>query len=242
MTDTVLVDDYVLIKGYSLRDIDKLTARASGRLSHIGNAIDRRDAAWHAIVLALYNADDDETPSSFDLLKIGMGAIYDEGKADSRHHGRDTHKNAPGPRYSTYWSGRTTQGLDFTDALTDRIALPQTLEKLEEREYRVLVARAAFDTDGEAAAAMGMPIGTFRGVLTQARLHFTAAWFDHETPHVRRANAIYCASGHPRAEYEFIEARGRRKCRECARITSRASAARIRQRKREEQMAAEPAA
>lgn len=170
--------------GYTLNDIDR--AAHSAAANNYTMAADHSDlvhAAWNAIIDLLYTAD--TPPSRHDLAYAGKAAIWQLVRDHRQTYGykdRDPWNGlGSAPHFNIYWHRPPVDSHE--DRYIEQTAVRQIFDTLTDRQRQVLLAAAAHDGDYHAAAqALGMPAGSFRTWLSQARRAATAAWHAPETP------------------------------------------------------------
>lgn len=171
--------------GYTLRDIDRLTATAcaSSRWHAAADADERYAVMWHAIVEHLYTAE--ERPTRHDLLGAAITAVDLYVRAEMHHHGWDTANYAAGAgamhRYQTYW--RTPAERDpFADRVVERVALGQIWPLIAQHHRDLLRTLAAADDHDRAASRLGLTQSGYASRLCKARATARGLWHEHETP------------------------------------------------------------
>ena len=222
---------------YTMADLEAF-ARKAARLANapVMSREDAADTAWHGIVEALYTAT--EKPPPHQLIGAGVTIVQRERRDWYRHHGVDVDHPGRGdrPAFTTYWGpgrGDTTAHDGFSDRVVERMALPQVLAVLTARQYEVVVALAAFDGDArQAAAALGITLGTLQQAAQDARQRILGVWFEHETPRFGGGHCSdpdRCRNGHLRAEHSYTQPNGALACRECRRRVARNRMRRVRE-------------
>lgn len=217
-----------LVHGYTMADLER-AARISSWKAPARDLPqrDRYDTAWSAMAELLYSSN---TPPTFhDLLDAGRNAIVRESKKHWHHHGWDSQTREPSPSFQTYWGatisrhGNRWPG-DFTDSTLERIALPQVLALLDDRQYQVISALAVHGTNAAAAKAIGMHVATFGLHLREARRRVLEAWLAPDRPPARADDE--CKAGHSRSEHSYKNKHGYWVCRTCDRNANRRKKAR----------------
>lgn len=206
-----------LVWGYTMADVDNLAWGAIKRNPRAAfiDTEERYAAAWHAIVVALY--DNDDSPTFHELLMAGLRALDEMRKEEAHHHGRaaGTH-NGEAPNFVTYWRAQEQPSDGFSDHLTEVLALPAVLGVLTPEQYEAITTLAMYDNDITAAAnALGLTYGRFYKRVHAARRKIKEAWFGDETPIQRGNPADTCRSGHPRARFGEQLTNGTWRCRKC---------------------------
>lgn len=170
------------LHGYTVADIDVMARMSLSRTVGVvrGTTADRYAAAWHAIAVALCEAD--ARPDRADLLRVGADSARDEWRGVLRHHGQDTDKGVGvRPSFVCYWT-RPASG-DPSGGVVDRVALRQIWPLLSATHREVLTAQAVAVGDQDvAAAALGVTKGNYQYRLSRARAAFLACWHDGEEP------------------------------------------------------------
>jgi len=170
--------------GYRVDDVHRLAVRAAASrfvprtLPHD----ERVDAAWYAIVEHLYVAAD--CPSPTHLGYVGQQAITEASRLADRHAGVNRVSRRPMPRWVTYWTQWPTPSHE--DGVVERLALLQVLALLPAAQREALVALAMVGDRAGAARALGLTDGGLDSRLQRARAVVYAAWFEGQTPPVRR--------------------------------------------------------
>lgn len=197
--------------GYTLGDLDRCVYSALRATWYPGaDREEDRDAAWFAAVELLYAAT--ERPAWEALLSVACNAVRTARATRRRHHGIGDDLE-PTPNFRKFWGfaghGNRTAD-DFTDHLVERLALPQVLALLTDREYQIVTAVAALGSQAAAATALGIGRPAVNKTLRRARERILAAWFEHETPHAwtGRGDDQVCRYGHDRATHSYRSARG----------------------------------
>lgn len=172
-----------VMHGYSLTDLHNLANVACHTcFTKGGDARDRHDAAWFAIVEHLLTAG--EAPDEFDLVRSGQNAVRDLVRADVRHRGGKANDRYDGlqaaPRFAAYWMTRNTPSPE--DRVVDAITLQQIWPTLTEAHRRALSVYAATADLGLAATAHEMQRQAFVLRLNAARRKFRALWHEGERP------------------------------------------------------------
>lgn len=222
---SLVAETATLVHGYTMADLDRAARIAAGKsFSRVLPEVDRYEAAWHAIAELLYSAP--ASPTFRDLLDAGRDAINRENKSHWQNHGisQDTRQHTGS--YERYWEGiAPTVGRhgrwpeDFTEAATERLALPQVLGLLNEDEYEAIATLAVHGSRRAAMTALGIGSTTLDRRLTSARRRIVEAWFAPDRPPQREAGK--CKWGHSWAEHGYLGVDGKRRCRECKRRSSR---------------------
>ncbi len=120
--------------GYSYDHLDRLAYTAVNHAFGHGLDLSERYAcAWHAIVVALYEATDPPSPQT--LIRAGGQAITQAEAARQKTLGYDTHARWAGPatigRYWKYWN--PTAG-PLPEDIIDTVAMRQILATLTDRD------------------------------------------------------------------------------------------------------------
>lgn len=235
---TTVGETATLAWGYTMAEIDGMAhlaarARASG-------LIDDEEAiavAWHAIVVALYEAD--EEPSRYEVVRAGMHALRQEKDKLRSFYGIGSYPKGGGeragmPKFHTYWGVRLDGDDGFSERIVERLALPAVLSVLTPKQYEAISTLAAFNGDRhEAAAALGLTVDGLDSRLRFARRILLALWLEGETPRRKKPVEGMCRAGHPRAEHSVRDSYNRWKCVTCQRGYSRRATRRYRERDRE---------
>lgn len=219
MTATV-AETATLAHGYTMAEVEGL-ARVAVRRAWGGGSLDasdRQETAWYAIVEVLYTST--ERPSIRDLIAAGTNAVKELRNEQFHHHGININTAEATPRFGAYWSA-VAGPVDWTDALVERMALPQVLAVLSPGQYEALAALAAHGSTAVAARAIGANRGTFSAQVRLARKKIEALWYEGETPRRRVGGEDACRAGHARADHGFKGEDGKWACRVCQRNYSR---------------------
>lgn len=221
---SIVADTATLARGYSMGDVDR-AARMAASKAHASPHMswtERNEVAWMAIVEAVY--DGSEIGS---LVKIGLQAISTESNAYLRQHGLrgDRGDDEFSCKFSIFWRHIGAGGdRDFTDSVTERLALPMVLGTLTPAEYEAVVALAAHGSSTAAAEALGIKLGAFSSRMRTARKRMLEAWYSPETPPDTTQGKLSldgeCNSGHDMTVHGVIYD-GRPRCRMCKRNNQR---------------------
>ncbi|MFE7077264.1 hypothetical protein ACFU96_44985 [Streptomyces sp. NPDC057620] len=172
------------LHGYTLDDLHHLSRHVvhSDRWHTAGDIEDRSDAAWHAIVEQLLDAD--EPPSRHDLFHAGRRGCDTSVRQRLQAHGFNHHQPGTGtrPRFEAYWSTTAAHTPSPEDRIVDRQALAQIWPRLTPRQREALPALAATGDYHQAAAALGVTPGTFNVFVSTGRKRFFALWHEGEQP------------------------------------------------------------
>lgn len=219
--------DCPLPYGYALSDVHGM-AHAAVKLAgrYASDYTDRLDAAYGAIVIALYEAP--HWPQRHDLVRTGAAAISRMVEADLRHRGyRDRNAfNGGGsaPRFAAYWWGANTTPSP-EERVVNRVAAAQVLALLSPTQLSAVAALAVTGDHAEAVTMLDVPRGTYVARLGRARRIVLTWWHEGETPRKppidrrsgpRRPRATHCRNGHERTPDNVYRCRGRAdRCRQC---------------------------
>jgi DNA-directed RNA polymerase specialized sigma24 family protein len=174
--------------GYTLADLHRLArASASSNRTTAADYRDLIDTAWDAITELLFTATD--PPTEHDLLTEGKAAIWRLVKDHRQTYGyRDRQWDAglaSAPNFVKFW--HTPQDHGPEEPVVERLAVPQILSALAERERAVLVAVAAARDDYcLAAKALGWSEKLVHYWLGRARRRCADLWHQGEIPHRQR--------------------------------------------------------
>ncbi len=168
--------------GYSYNHLDRLAQIATNHAFGHGLDSDERYAcAWHAIVVALYEATDPPSPQN--LIRAGGQAITQAEQSRQQTLGYDTHARWAGPatigRYWKYWN--PTAG-PLPEDIIDTVAMRQIMATLTDRDRHVLLLLALLEDYDIAAAAAGVDLRTYYDQVRQARARFFRLWHQGERP------------------------------------------------------------
>lgn len=172
-----------LPQGYTLEQVEAMarSAAISVRTSPGDSMADRIDDAWSAIVERLY-ADPAPIPAGM-LVWEGRKALYRADRSRLTQYGcadRDVFNGlGSAPSFRSYWYHPATS---FEHSIIEHRTLAQIWVKLTDRDRQVLVALAIYGDPTEAAAAIGIPRGSFHSYLAEARKRFLKRWHAGETP------------------------------------------------------------
>lgn len=226
---SIVAETATLAHGYTMAQVENFTRIVvkSCRIGYILDEVDRWDHAWFGIVEKLYG--DSSAPTRNDLINAGYTAIERATATEFRHHGRSGGVGTEGHGFRKYWLPVTGGNEDFTDRIAERLALPQVLAELTDREYQIIAAHAAHGSPAAAAAALGMSGSAYRTKLSQARKRLQALWFEHETPRAygSHGSSDQCRYGHSRTEHSYRKPNGKQQCRLCGRNAERRRMARM---------------
>lgn len=169
--------------GYTLADVQEIARKAAFTNRFMASDFrDRVDAAWHAVVVELYTAE--QPPTIHDLATVARAAVWAMVRDHHQTYGYADREWAAGyasaPRFVAYWT--EPPGTPMEERVVERVATPQVWWALSDRDRQVLAAFAAAGDNRSAAAALGMPVGSFRTYISQARRAWLALWHEGETP------------------------------------------------------------
>ena len=172
--------------GYTMRDLDHL-ARTAVATAHVQilDAVDRYDAAWHAIAEALCDAE--TPPAARELTLTGAYAINRYVQDHRRAWGLSRAPDEDGVvhnrlAFERYWALSRRGGSSPEDIVVDGTALTQIWSRLSSTHQSVLVAMATHDDPVRAADSVGKSLVCFRSHLKNARRAVLVLWHEHETP------------------------------------------------------------
>lgn len=194
--------------GYTLHDIDQMTRAAivADRLRAMPIE-HRRDIAWEAIVLALFEAE--HPPHRGSLIQEGWKAIYRHVRDGIRQRGysddRDWSSDEPNrPRFLMFWGSGVTPSHE--DRVVERLATGQVLNVVDGPYRDAVLALAAQGDYLRAADSLGINYKALVARMGVARKRIDAAWFGDESPARRRTDrrveshsselATACGKGH----------------------------------------------
>lgn len=235
-----------LVHGYTMARIDRLSHDAATRARWVASLldpVDAREEAWRGIIELLFS--ERERPTEWMLIQAGSLAIAERVNVDLRDRGLRQVKGGTGyedaPRFNSYWTHIVGARPDWTDAIIERMALPNALSILTPDQYEAVITLAAFmrhdeETEGTTVASplsrtadrLGLSYAATKHLLNRARKRMREVWFEHETPAGERTwdNDVECRYGHSRAEHGRRTTKGGWACRTCARNAARRAQAR----------------
>lgn len=171
--------------GFTLDDLDHASRVAVSRTRYM--AADRAElyqTAWDGALDALLGM---ETVTFQDLVRAGTQALWDYRNDFRHHHGYSTQADrALMPGFLAFWSSNPTWSSTIEEVVVNRLATEQITAALTTQQLRVLTARAAAESNDQAAQVLGMNQLYTRQLLNQSRKAFIALWHEHETPVRRR--------------------------------------------------------
>jgi hypothetical protein len=241
---SMLAETATLAHGFTMAEIERI-ARSAAYIKASRNLddSDAYEAAWYGVVERLYA--NPERPEKQELIWAGIRAIEYVVYSDMSTHGvTRTHYEAA-PNFLRYWGVPQTQPehqsvhlpirgfVDFTDGVVERMALPQVLGLLTAVEYEAVATLAAHSSVTAAARALNVNRNALAARLDSARRRILAVWLAPETPvtRPRAGDEARCTNGHLRegntVTYTYATQTIRR-CRLCARSSSRRTNARKR--------------
>lgn len=220
--------DVELPHGYTLGQVDHL-AKAAVNMAGVyaSDYLDRLDAAYGAIVIALYEAP--HWPTRYDLIRTGANAVSRLVESDLRTRGyrRGNGYNGAGsaPGFAVYWWDHSAAVPSPEDRIVDRIAAGQVLAPLTPVLLSAIAALAAAGDHLAATELLGVPRSTFADRLHRARVAVLRRWHEGETPCRqsvdrrvgRRVRPTHCPAGHEYTPENSYMTRGRTspRCRCC---------------------------
>lgn len=226
MTATV-AETATLVHDFTMAEVQRI-ARYCANYGDGRNldASDRYDCAWFGVVEHLYAAV--ERPTGNELIVAGRKAVRQLYNDHLRHHGIDKNTLNPAPNFAKFWFPPSPPEDGFSEKMIERLALPQVLSKLTPIEYQAITTLAIHGSREGAAAALGIPMGTFNDRIIRARDRIARLWMAPETVPKRRPRISEeaCRSGHARAEHGYKTNAGKWACRICLRRLQRAHRAR----------------
>lgn len=231
---STVAETATLVHGFTMADVERAAHIAANQAVRLMPYWDRYDLAWSGVVEHLYSAT--EAPTRRELINHGLEAVNSETLSHLQQHGMRSSSprepNQRGAHFDKYWR-KVSEVEDFTDKITERLALPQVLGQLTAIEYQVVAALAAHGNQADAIAALGISRAHFQRNLRSARATVTALWVAPETPRGlgpgSQAKGL-CRYGHLLDEHGFDSADGRRRCGICRRRQSTAGTRRRRRR------------
>jgi hypothetical protein len=223
-----------LAHGYTMSDVERLSRRAMSQARRWGmySMMDLRDmieAAWFAIVEELYSVD--VAPAEHELVIAGISGVRRAANAQVQAHGLARDGEGSKAAFNKYWNAATGPRPDFTDALVERLALPQVLAVLTPVQYEALAARANHSTLAAAADSIGITESNLAYRLQGAREVVIRLFLEGESPWaLRKVDLdVECRNGHARAEHAYRDPKSNRwVCRPCHRANDRRRRARER--------------
>lgn len=147
----------------------KRLARHAARVYPSGKILsseDRYIAALDAIVDAHLAGEEDLRQAGYTGIALACGVF--------RHHHGLTNYGNPAPKFWVYWD--PPRGPGFEERIDDELAIAQVWAALPERHQVTLFLLAEHGSASAAAAAAGLPYGTFAGRLFQAREEARRLW------------------------------------------------------------------
>lgn len=172
---------------WSMTDLDRIAKGAAANNYFMGaDFTDLYHAAWSAVVDLYYASE--VAPSRHELATEARAGIWRLARDVRQTYGyRDRDPwNGVGsaPRFAAYWTPpSTSRQSPFEDRVLDGLALAAVWAALTDRDREVLTALAVHEDNRDAAAALGIPAGSFSQYLSEARRRVAALWHDWETPH-----------------------------------------------------------
>jgi len=116
-----------------------------------------------------------------DLVAAALDAMTTEAKAGISHHGVSARHGGgamSAPRFVAYW---TVPATPVEERVDESLTLAQIWPRLTRPEQDAVTAAAVL-SPREAAAALGVPYGTFSRHLAEARARFLRLWHEGERP------------------------------------------------------------
>lgn len=229
---TIVAETAELAHGFSMRDVERIagaSVRNTRRYVKWMEPSEQYELAWFAIVELIYTTPD--KPATLDMIHAGQKAITAEHERYLADHGVDRDTLGPKVNHAKYWAHVAGPTPDFTEAIAERIALPQVLAALTVEQYEVLAAVAASGSNAMAAEALGISLSGLNRHLKEARERIIRLWMEGESPWVLRQIDLdkECKSGHPRSVYLHVDPKsGIRMCRRCLTLNARRRRARTR--------------
>lgn len=181
-----------------LHTIDRLAGRAANIcFDRILPHHERHAIAHSAIGLAIAeHANNNTTPTAYELVSVGTAAIQTETNQWGRDHGITNPVS-----HTLYWLDQQPP-TQPDDVVPPRLALAQVWAQLPARHQEALLLLALHGTITDAAAHAGVSYSTMGQRIHAARKQFYRLWFDHETPPAltfdRRTRNLptHCGKGH----------------------------------------------
>lgn len=215
-----------LVHGYTMADLHKMSLYHAKRMAFMGGDFsDRYEAAWFAVAELLYSSGREPTREEMhNTAKNGIRLW----RAEELRHAGLRGDGEERPAMQKFWGPVIAPRDDFTDQLTEVMALPQVLGQLTDLQYEAIAALAVHGSQRAAAEALGVNPQTFQDRVGKARKKVTELWFAPEHPRTLapRINPDTCRQGHSRVEYGLKTTAGKWRCRLCARNVVRRRRAR----------------
>jgi hypothetical protein len=177
--------DTELAYGYTLAQVEHLAKAAVNMAGqYASDYLDRLDAAYGAIVIALYEAP--HWPTRYTLMEAGARAVHDLVRQTLHLRGyRDLSGYAgagSSPRFATYWTGMPTVTPSPENRIVEHVAVGQIVPRLAPRERQAVTALAATGDYQAGADLLGMGYDQFVNAVNRARHRAWGLWHEHETP------------------------------------------------------------
>jgi hypothetical protein len=174
--------------GYTMDDLHQAAIIATSTKRYL--AADRHDlyqAAWDGIIDLLCEVT--ERPRRYDLVRAGQAAIQKLRDEFIHTYGYSRERGEVGAAaaFNKFWGHSPVLSSPVEDAVVERMASRQILAALPAHQRRALVARAAADTQQQAADLAMLTYSYMGQLVRDGRQAFMALWHQGETPRsVRR--------------------------------------------------------
>lgn len=222
---SIVAETATLAHGLTMDVVQRLAGSAVRSARRYVSSMDSRDQyelAWMAIVELIYTRGD--KPTTLDMIDAGQKAIKNEYKRQLADHGVDKDTLGAKVNHGKYWASVAGPTPDFTEAIAERIALPQVLGALTADQYEALAAVAVYGNQRVAADALGISDALLKNRLNKARDRIIRLWMEGESPWVLRKVDFdkECKAGHQREGNTYINKKtGHRMCRRCLTLNAR---------------------
>lgn len=178
--DRIYGDSTPVRHGYTVAAVARLAHASVYRAARsIDRAEDQRSVALCAIIHELHAHDCD--PGAVVLMKSAQRAVQNFTQRELSNEGYDHFRARPLKGFVRYW--RPGASAPFDERVTERVAIPQILGALTQRQYEVVQALVECGGDQKTAAVLlGVAPNTISNHLRRIRAEFLGLWFEHETP------------------------------------------------------------
>lgn len=180
-TNRVYDDQTPVRHGYTAANVSRIAYVALREAARRGahDLDEKRAIAVYAVITELHEHDCD--PGLSILMRAAERAVQNATNADWSDAGYNSRTKELQKGFHPYW--RPGDGTPFDERVTERVAVPQILAALTERQRETV--QALLDSEGShqaAALLLGVRPNSVACNLRNVRQAFRALWFEHETP------------------------------------------------------------
>lgn len=177
-----LYDDQTpILHGYTVANVTRIAYVALRAAAERGahNLDEKRSIAVCAVITELHDHECD--PGLSTLMRAAERAVQNATNSDWSNAGYNSKTKEFQKGFHPYWRPGVAKPLD--EAVTERVAVPQILAALTDRQRETVQALVEAEGSHQAAALLlGIRPNSVACNLRNVREAFRALWFEHETP------------------------------------------------------------